>query len=181
MTITTRRASADDARALHELAARTFPLAAPADTPRADIAAFIELHLSAERFGKYLADPDRTLLLAEENGTPVAYAMLAGGPVPDPDVAALISAAAGPVPTVELSKFYVAPEHHGKGAAAILMAATLAAAAESGAAYCWLGVNDRNERAARFYAKHGFGLIGAKRFRVGDTWFTDPVRGRTLP
>lgn len=181
MTITTRRASAGDAETLHELAARTFPLAAPADTPRADVEAFIAQNLSAESFGKYLADPERVLLLAEEDGAAVAYAMLAGGPIPDPEVAALVAAAAGPVATVELSKFYTAAESHGKGVAATLMGATLTAAREAGAAYCWLGVNDRNERAARFYAKHGFERIGSKRFQVGDTWFVDPVHGRFLP
>ncbi len=180
MTITTRRASPDDAETLHELAARTFPLAAPADTPRADVEAFIAQNLSVESFGKYLADAERSLLIAEQEGTPVAYAMLVGGPIPDPEVAALVAAAAGPVTTVELSKFYVAAENHGRGAASTLMAATLAAARESGASYCWLGVNDRNDRASRFYAKHGFERIGSKRFQVGDTWFVDPVHGRFL-
>ena len=32
----------------------------------------------------------------------------------------------------------------------------------------WLGVNQENARAQRFYGRHGFAVVGAKRFRVGD-------------
>ena len=45
------------------------------------------------------------------------------------------------------------------------MRATLEAAADTGATSCWLGVNQRNVRAARFYTKHGFAVVGTKRFR----------------
>ena len=58
--------------------------------------------------------------------------------------------------------------------------ATLAEAAATGAKYCWLGVNQRNERAAKFYARHGFEIVGVKRFLVGDVWHDDHVRLRPL-
>ncbi|WP_306215534.1 GNAT family N-acetyltransferase [Actinoplanes sp. RD1] len=180
MPITFRRPGADDAAALHDLAARTFGLATPPGTPQADIDAFIAEHLSAEAFARYLADPLRALVVAEEDGAPVGYTMLVGGPVQDPDLVVVLDKAAGELPLIELSKFYVLAGSHGSGIAAALMAATLTAAEEAGAAYCWLGVNNRNERAARFYAKHGFELIGTKRFRVGETRFEDHVRGRMI-
>jgi ribosomal protein S18 acetylase RimI-like enzyme len=60
------------------------------------------------------------------------------------------------------------------------MTATLTAAAETGARICWLGVNQQNERAAKFYAKHGFEIIGTKRFLVGADWHDDHVRARLL-
>ena len=31
----------------------------------------------------------------------------------------------------------------------------------------WLGVNQQNQRAQRFYAKHGFAINGTKTFRLG--------------
>jgi diamine N-acetyltransferase len=177
MPVTTRRAVPGDAARLHELAARTFPLACPPGTAQDDIDAFVATHLSTGSFEKYLADPARTLLLAEADGVPVGYAMLVAGPVADPDVRAAVDVAT----SIELSKFYVRPDSHGSGAAAALMAATLAAAAAAGAASVWLGVNQRNARAARFYGKHGFEVVGTKRFLVGAQWHDDHVRLRRLP
>jgi GNAT superfamily N-acetyltransferase len=177
MPITTRRATAGDAAELHDVAARTFGLACPPGTTQSDIDAFIRLHLSPERFAEYLADDRRILLLAESDGKPVGYAMLVAGPITDPDVRAVVDEAT----SIELSKFYVLAENHGSGAAAALMAATLEAAAATGRATCWLGVNQQNARAAAFYAKNGFAVRGTKRFLVGDDWHDDHIRLRPLP
>ncbi|MEU4239889.1 GNAT family N-acetyltransferase [Actinoplanes sp. NPDC026619] len=180
MSITTRLAGLSDAGMLHDLAARTFGLACPPGTLQSDIDAFIAGNLSAESFRGYLADPERILLVAEEDGVPVGYSMLIGGPITDASVAATVAAAVDERVSIELSKFYLAPERHGSGVASALMTATLAEAAGAGAEFCWLGVNQRNERAAKFYAKQGFDVIGVKRFRVGDVWHDDYVRLRAL-
>lgn len=176
MSITTRRAGSHDADLLHDLAARTFGLACPPGTPQADIDAFIALHLSRERFADYLADPARILLIVDHDGETVGYSMLVSGPIDDPSVAAVVDAAT----SIELSKFYLAEDRHGSGAAATLMAATLGEAARTGAKACWLGVNQRNVRAGRFYAKQGFEVVGEKRFRVGSELHHDFVRLRPL-
>lgn len=177
MPISTRRATAADAAELHDVAARTFGLACPPGTLQSDIDAFIRQHLSRESFAGYLADDRRILLLAESDGKPVGYAMLVAGPIADPDVRAVVDEAS----SIELSKFYVLADNHGSGAATALMTATLAAAAATGAASCWLGVNQLNVRAAKFYDKHGFTVRGTKRFLVGDEWHDDHVRLRPLP
>src|SRR3954452_7393775 len=176
MSITTRRAGQADADLLHDLASRTFGLACPPGTDQADIDAFVALHLSRESFAGYLADPDRIVLIAALDDEPVGYAMLVRGPIADPDVAALVDEKT----SVELSKFYLVQTRHGSGAAAALMAATLRAAAGTGAQTCWLGVNQQNVRAARFYDRHGFEVIGVKRFLVGARWHDDHVRVRPL-
>jgi GNAT superfamily N-acetyltransferase len=176
MSITTRRAGSHDANLLHDLAAQTFGLACPPGTAQSDIDAFIALHLSRESFAGYLAHPARILLIAAVDDVPAGYSMLVRGPIADPDVAAVVDAAT----TIELSKFYLAPERHGSGAAAALMAATLDEAARTGAKTCWLGVNQRNVRAGRFYAKQGFEIVGEKRFRVGEELHHDHVRVRAL-
>ena len=181
MAITIRHAVPADAAELHEVAARTFGLATPAGTRQADIDAFIAEHLALASFERYLADPDRILLLAEEpgEGGAIGYSMLVAGPIADPELAAVVAAAATGT-AIELSKFYVASDNHGTGVAATLLAATLRAVEEAGARTCWLGVNQYNERAAKFYAKNGFDIVGAKRFLVGETWHDDHVRARNL-
>jgi ribosomal protein S18 acetylase RimI-like enzyme len=85
------------------------------------------------------------------------------------------------LPSVEVSKCYVHPEHHGLGAAAELMHATLQAAADAGGAGAWLGVNSQNARAIRFYEKSGFRKVGTKSFQLGSTVEHDFVLEREVP
>jgi diamine N-acetyltransferase len=177
--LTIRRAGAADTAALAELAADTFPLACPPSTTPEAIAAFIAANFTVERMGEYLADADRTLLLAEEDdGHLVGYSMLIAGDPADADAAAAVTVR----PAIELSKFYTRALAHGSGViAGPLMTATLQAAAETGAAAAWLGVNEENARAIRFYEKHGFAKAGRKRFRLGDRLEQDWVLVRALP
>lgn len=116
------------------------------------------------------------LFVAEDGGAAVGYTMLVMGEPTDADVAAVITTR----PTAELSKCYVAPGHHGAGVASRLMTATLDAAAERGAAAVWLGVNQENAKAQRFYEKSGFARAGVKRFLVGDRYEDDYVLERAL-
>ena len=146
-------------------------LACPPDMPASDVEAFVELHLTPERFEEYVADPGRAVLVAEEAGTMVGYAMLVHGEPYDDAVAAVVRHR----PTTELSKIYVLPDAHGGGVARELLAAALDVARETGAAGMWLGTNQANVRAQRFYEKSGFERIGTKRFHVGDRWEDDFV------
>jgi GNAT superfamily N-acetyltransferase len=148
---------------LADVAARTFPLACPPSVGPDDVAAFIAENLSRERFDDYLLDPGRAVLTAVDDGRIVGYAMMIRGVPDDPDVAAAVTVR----PAVELSKMYVLPESHGGTVSAALMTAVLAHAATLDVASVWLGVNQRNARAQRFYAKHGFTITGAKTFRLG--------------
>ncbi len=171
-----RPAGADDAARLHEIARVTFPLACPPDAAPESIAAFIAEHLSTEAFVRYLADPERELFIAELNGQTVGYTMLVHQEPIDPDVAAAVTVR----PTSELSKVYVHPDHHGAGLAAQLVRVSVDAAHARGAASVWLGVNQQNARANRFYEKNGFVLAGTKRFKVGQRYEDDFVRVRGL-
>ena len=177
MTVNVRPATAEDAAALAAVAAVTFPLACPPHTSDEAKAQFIATVLSEERFVEYLADPDRDLLLAETaDGAVVGYAMLVHGEPSDADAASAVRIR----PTIELSKCYVLPGHHGPGVAGSLMGASLGAAAARGARGIWLGVNEENARAQRFYGKHGFERVGSKRFLVGDRLERDWVMERVL-
>lgn len=175
--ITIRRAMATDAAALAELAAETFPLACPPHTTAEAIAAFIAEHFTAGRFEEYLVDSARVLLVAEEpDGRFVGYSMLVSGEPGDADAAAAVAAR----PAIELSKFYTRRAAHGSGVASPLMAATLDAASATGAVSVWLGVNEENGRAIRFYEKHGFAKAGRKHFTVGGRVEDDWVLERPL-
>ena len=192
MTVRIRPADHSDAAALAALAAVTFPLACPPTTTPESIADFISRNLTAERFAEYLADPTRTLFVAIPDAATEAGAALAaspeiaatgglvgwsmliateGGEPSDADAAAAVSQR----PAIELSKMYAHPAAHGSGIAGELMRSTLDEAARGEASVVWLGVNQENARAIRFYEKHGFRIVGRKRFLVGDRWEHDYV------
>jgi tRNA (guanine37-N1)-methyltransferase len=164
MVTRVRTARVGDAGIVAAVAAETFEMACPPGTAPASIAAFIAEHLSDERFAGYLADPARTVILADVDGEIAGYTMLVGGEPADPMVAAVVVGR----PTVELSKCYVRANFHGHGVASALMGASIDAAAGSGAASVWLGVNQQNARAIRFYEKSGFQKVGVKHFFVGE-------------
>ncbi|UFS57974.1 GNAT family N-acetyltransferase [Subtercola endophyticus] len=176
MTVLYRQAEPADSARLALIAAATFAFACPDDAPVADITSFITTQLSEERFAGYLADENRMLFLAENDGVPVGYTMVILGEPADPDVAAAITVR----PTAELSKMYVFAGHHGSGVAAELMARSVEAARAAGASGVWLGVNDENARANRFYEKNGFAVVGAKTFQLGSRLESDFVRERLL-
>jgi ribosomal protein S18 acetylase RimI-like enzyme len=176
MSVRVTTATSADLDDLADVAARTFPLACPPSATPDNVAAFIAANLSRERFADYLADLDRVVLAARDDGRMLGYAMLIRGVVDDADV----QRAVPDRPAVELSKCYVLPDAHGAGVAAALMTATLEACADLGAVCTWLGVNQRNQRAQSFYAKHGFAVTGTKTFRLGEGVEEDYVMVRGL-
>ena len=161
---------------LADVAARTFPLACPSSTTPDNIAAFIDEQLSARRFAEYLNDPDRVLLIAREDGRMTGYAMLIRGVDADDDVQRAVSLR----PAVEISKLYVLPDSHGAGISDALMSEAISRAAQLDAKCVWLGVNQQNQRAQRFYAKHGFAVNGTKTFRLGAAIENDYVMVRPV-
>jgi ribosomal protein S18 acetylase RimI-like enzyme len=176
MTHVIRTATADDAGRLAELAAVTFPLACPPESRPEDIAAHLADTLSEANFRAYLADPAVTVLVLEADAQLLGYSLLVARPAQDPDVASVLIE----LPCTELSKCYVHPDHHGLGAAAELMHASIGSAAASGARGLWLGVNSQNARAIRFYEKSGFRRVGTKSFKLGNTVEHDYVMERAV-
>ena len=177
MAIAVAEAVETDLSELADVAARTFPLACPPAATPENIAAFIDENLSQARFRDYLSDPDRAVLAARaEDGRIAGYAMLIRGVPDDDDVQRAVALR----PAVELSKMYVLPDSHGAGVSAALMTAALHHAAELDAKSVWLGVNQLNQRAQRFYAKHGFTINGTKTFRLGEGVEHDYVMVRPL-
>ena len=176
MPVIIRAATPADATAVAAVAAITFPLACPPHTTDEAKAAFIAGNLTLDHFQRYIDDDRRDVLVAEVDGDIVAYVMLVVGDPADPDVAAAITVR----PTIELSKFYVLPGQHGNGLAAQLMQGAVVRASERRASGIWLGVNDENARANRFYEKNGFVVVGRKSFHLGGAIESDFVRERVL-
>lgn len=169
-------ACAADLAELADLAAVTFPLACPPSVTPENVAAFIAENLTQAHFADYMTDPDRLLLVARRDGRMIGYAMLVRGVPDDADVRRAVTV----LPAVEISKMYVLADSHGGGVSATLMTAALHRAPDLGAKSVWLGVNQNNERAQRFYAKHGFTVSGTKTFRLGTRIESDYVMVRPV-
>lgn len=168
---------AADAPLLARLAALTFPMACPPGSDPEDIRSFIAGNLSAEHFEAHLRAADRTVLWArDEDAMPVAYCLLVHGSQP----AFSRPGSLRHRPAVELSKFYVHPDHHGRGLSARLMEAALEAGRRTGARGIWLGVNQENARARRFYARSGYAPAGVRTFRLGSRTEHDVILERAL-
>ena len=171
-----RNATPDDIPALAELAALTFPLATPEHVTPESEQAFIDQVLSPSMFEAYLADQRIDVMVADDDGSLIGYVMLKAAEPTDPDVAKAVTLR----PCNELSKLYVHPDAHGTGVAQQLVIASLEASEARKCAVLWLGVNQENLRAQRFYEKSGFQQVGTKHFQVGDGIEDDFVYERRL-
>jgi ribosomal protein S18 acetylase RimI-like enzyme len=162
-----RPATERDAAPLAELAERTFR-----DTfARSNRAEDMDSHCR-KSFGEgiqaaEIRDPNRTTLLCHVGDHLVAFGQLRWASAPS-----CVSAAK----PAEIQRLYVDAAWHGKGVAQALMDSLLDAAAAGGADVVWLGVWEKNARAASFYAKSGFAVVGDHVFIVGS----DPQRDLVL-
>ena len=179
MTVRVRPATVADAPDLSRLGAATFRDTFEDENSPEDMARYLAEAFTPERQASEIADPAGTVLLAERHATSddaeraelVGYVHLTSGPAP--------AAVQGPAP-LELKRLYVARAWHGRGVAQALMDAALDAARARGAGTLWLGVWERNPRAAAFYAKYGFARVGEHTFLLGADPQTDWVLARAL-
>jgi diamine N-acetyltransferase len=113
-----------------------------------------------------LLDPAIEWLAAEAAGQVVGYAKLRPlvAPAPHPQKGAL-----------ELQQIYVLRQWQGRGVGEHLMRWALERAQALGAPEIYLTVFDHNERAKRFYIRHGFGEVGHCRFQMGNRTYDDRV------
>jgi GNAT superfamily N-acetyltransferase len=164
-----RPATRADAATLSAFAQRCFHDAFAADNRAEDMAAYEAATFSPERQAAEIADPAVRVLLAHVDGALAGYAQVVASGAP--------RAVSGPAP-VELRRFYVARDWHGRGVADQLMDAVLATARTLGAATLWLGVWDRNARAIAYYRRRGFTDVGSYVFVLGSDRQTDRLMAR---
>lgn len=169
--MTIRRGTAADAPVLATLARDTFFDTFASTNDAADMALHLERAYGIAQQTAELTDPRVITLLVEEGDRAVAYAQLRTGGEPE--------CITGPRP-MELWRFYVGRNWHGKGVAQALMDRVVAEAGQAGARTLWLGVWERNPRALAFYGKCGFADVGQHVFLFGTDPQTDRVMTRPI-
>ena len=72
---------------------------------------------------------------------------------------------------MELQKIYVLTEHQGSGVGTALMKEAKLITRQFGPDYLWLDTHVSNDRARRFYERHGFETMGTYYFTIGSQSF----------
>ncbi|MBD2100757.1 GNAT family N-acetyltransferase [Leptolyngbya sp. FACHB-261] len=161
----------NDAEDLSSVAAHTFALACPANTPQADLESYIESEFSPERFRDLFKDPKSIFQVAETSEKVAGYCMLYCS-----EVASEILLANA----IEVKRFYVLPEFHGTGIAQKLMRSAIQLALENKYQQLWLSTSRENQRAISFYQKSGFVKVDEQTFQVGNDIQDDNIMALTL-
>ncbi|MFL5563223.1 MAG: GNAT family N-acetyltransferase [Gemmatimonadaceae bacterium] len=129
---------------------------------------------------RMLTDPDTAVLVIESDGDEafVGYAHLHMA-APDATSTVLTEPLPGRRP-IEIVRFYVAADYHGRGLALALMSACDAEARARGADVLWLQAWQKAGRALAFYEKAGLTRIGTTVFHFGDRVDHDFVMARPV-
>ncbi len=173
-----RRATPEDAEALSALASTCFTQTFGHLYASDDLDRFIHEAYSPEVLRAELADPNRpTWLLFEElsmdaetapspahvdegsEDTLIGYVTACPAHLPHPDVAPGDG---------EIQRLYILQGHQGAGRGTLLLKTALEWLERDGPRTLWIGVWSENYGAQRFYARHGFEIVGDYSFMVGD-------------
>jgi GNAT superfamily N-acetyltransferase len=169
--IRVRVLGAGDLDALLQVSRNTFRETFSEQNSAEDLAAYIEERLSRSQLKGELEHPDSIFAFAEEEGRPMGYLKLNRGAAQTED--------RGPR-AIELERIYVLREAQGLGIGAVLLQWGLAWAQDQMAEELWLGVWEHNGPALKFYAKHGFELVGSHVFMLGSDAQTDFILRKRL-
>ena len=185
-----RRATPADAEALSALSRTCFTQTFGHLYDPADLAIFLDEAYAPDVLRAELEDPDRATWLlfddpSDEDGDP------SPSPADDPNApepqsqAPASSATQAPIGYVtacpahlphpdvapgdgEIQRLYILEGHQGGGRGTLLLNTALEWLERDGPRTLWIGVWSENYGAQRFYARHGFEIVGDYSFMVGD-------------
>jgi ribosomal protein S18 acetylase RimI-like enzyme len=133
-----------------------------------DLRAYLDTIFGVAKIADSLRKPENAYWLAFVHGLPVGYAKLKHPSPPSgrdaPDAA-------------QLQKIYVLRDFLGGGIGRDLLACLIEEAATR-SALLWLDVLRENERAIRFYERHGFAVIGGDTYTIGVQSFLFTLMAR---
>ncbi|MFN8575650.1 MAG: GNAT family N-acetyltransferase [Candidatus Sericytochromatia bacterium] len=70
--------------------------------------------------------------------------------------------------SIEIERIYILKDYHGKNVSNLLMTKSLELAKSKNKSFIWLGVEEKNIRAIKFYQKNGFKEFDKHIFKFGD-------------
>ena len=186
-----RRATPADAEALSTLARTCFTQTFGHLYAPADLEAFLDEAYAPDVLRAELEDPNRATWFLFEDEADEGFSRPAPSPADHPlvpeagDEAPASSASHAPIgyatacpanlphPDVapddgELQRLYILQGYQGGGRGTLLLNTALEWLERDGPRTLWIGVWSENYGAQRFYARHGFEIVGDYSFMVGD-------------
>ncbi len=156
-----------DAAALSAMARDSFAATFASKIAPAEMGAYLDLAYGPNgHMQRDLSDPAILWRAAFLGATPVGYIKMM--PMSLPYDAAVPGA-------LEVRQLYVDEDVKGAGVAATLMAWAIDTARARGVGELYLAVFDDNERAVRFYSRHGFAKVGRFDFVTGGQVHDDGI------
>lgn len=165
MSIAYRDSTAADGALLAAMGRRCFEETFGPHFPPDDMALHLARMFGPDGLPAELRDPAIRVRVAEEDGAAAAYLKLAPMGLPVPHEAGAL----------EIKQLYVLAPWQGSGVAAALMDWAIETGRSDGAPALYLSVWEHGDRARRFYARHGFEIVGTAPFRLGTRDYADPV------
>jgi ribosomal protein S18 acetylase RimI-like enzyme len=159
MSLTLRRATAEDVDTVSSLGAITFIQTFEHLYPPKDLEDFIASAYGREKTLESLVHPDKATWLLEDDGEAIGYALAGPCELPHDDV--------GPGDG-ELKRIYVLKERRGGGKGSMLLNAALEWLEKDGPRTLWIGVWSENFGAQKLYQRMGFEKAGEYFFPVGE-------------
>ena len=186
-----RRATPADAKALSALSRTCFTQTFEHLYDPADLEAFLDEAYAPDILRTELEDPNRATWLLFEDATDEGFSQPDSSPTDHPhapeagDEAPASSASQAPIGYVtacpaqlphpdvapgdgEIQRLYILQGHQGAGRGTALLNTALEWLERDGPRTLWIGVWSENYGARRFYARHGFEIVGDYSFMVGD-------------
>lgn len=186
-----RRATPADAEALSALSRTCFTQTFGHLYDPADLAAFLDEAYAPDVLRAELEDPNRATWLLFEDEADEGFSRPDPSPAGHPsapeacDEAPASSAPPAPIGYVtacpahlphpdvapgdgEIQRLYILQGHQGGGRGTHLLKTALEWLERDGPRTLWIGVWSENYGAQRFYARHGFEIVGDYSFMVGD-------------
>ena len=186
-----RRATPADAEAISTLARTCFTQTFGHLYAPADLEAFLDEAYAPDVLRAELEDPNRATWLLFEDVTDEGFSQPDSSPADHPrapeawDEAPASSAPQAPIGYVtacpahlphpdvapgdgEIQRLYILQGHQGGGRGTLLLKTALEWLERDGPRTLWIGVWSENYGAQRFYARHGFEIVGDYSFMVGD-------------
>ena len=163
--ISIREATRSDAELIADFSRETFYNAFAAYNTKANMEKFMNEVFTRERLMAEPGMPGEIFLLAFNGDQPAGYVRMREKNVPEEPL--------GTDNIIEIARIYTASHEIGKGIGSLLLKECLSVARQKQRQYIWLGVWEHNDKAIRFYERHGFKRFGEHIFMLGDDVQTD--------
>ena len=178
MNISIVRVRASEAAHLSAFASECFDHTYGPLCRAADVDAYIAQSLSPSAMLPVLTEPTSWVFAAIVDDVWVGYVHVHLASLPAGMVNTHESAPS--ITPIEVSRFYVSRKWIGKGVAQEMLRTVIAHARSHGVEALWLSVWQENARAAAFYAKSGFAIIGTSTFLMGEDLQNDYIMQRVI-